>query len=373
MKRRKHERGAVLVETALIVSTALTLMLFTVDIGILGFAQVSADAASFVDAHENVTGMTNGTPEAYTAGLFPIINQSAMTTTTVPAPAPNVPVNYGYNAPNPPADSASTRIGGASMMQPVQLQVTVSPPPLLSIAGQTVGVSSQAIEPKWTECGPHYNVANEDVACGSSGAPANSTATLATGENTPPYYVGYNLMTHCMDQQPWGDTANGAEASCQTTNFLALGMGEYLDTNNWGPTTANMNPGVSGSVGQSIFYATAFHQRVYANIGQFFATYPTLFQLYNDYDQKIFQTLGITNFASGNGTSGFNDNANWNEFAVSNTNDPAKADPNGIDEAIQCVYGWDQTISAGFAPNTYTQPGQVPLNPTKQCAANVTL
>ena len=171
--KRKHERGAVLVETALIVSTALTLMLFTVDIGILGFAQVSADAASFVDAHENVTGMTNGTPEAYTAGLFPIISQSAMTTTTVPAPAPNVPVNYGYNAPNPPADSASTRIGGASMMQPVQLQVTVSPPPLLSIAGQTVGVSSQAIEPKWTECGPHYNVANEDVACGSSGAPAS--------------------------------------------------------------------------------------------------------------------------------------------------------------------------------------------------------
>jgi hypothetical protein len=134
-----------------------------------------------------------------------------------------------------------------------------------------------------------------------------------------------------------------------------------------------MNPGVSGTVGQSIFYAAAFHQRVYSNIAQFFATYPTLFQLYGDYDHKIFQTLGITNFASGNGTSGFNNDANWNEFAVSNTFDPAKADPNGIDEAIQCVYGWDATISAGFAPNTYTQPGQVPLSPTRQCALNVTL
>jgi Flp pilus assembly protein TadG len=373
MSKRKHERGAVLVETALIVSTALTLMLFTVDIGILGFAQVSADAASFVDAHENVTGMTSGTPETYTAGLFPIINASSMTTTTVPAPAPSVQVNYGYNAPDPSASSGSTRVGGVSMMQPVQLQVTVSPAPLLNIAGQAIGVSSQAIEPKWTECGPHYNVANEDVACGSAGAPPNSTATLATGENTPPYYVGYNLMTHCMDSEPFGDTANGAEATCQTTNFLALGMGEYLDSNNWGPTSANMNPGVSGTVGQSIFYAAAFHQRVYSNISQFFAKYPTLFALYLDYDHKIYNTLGITSFASGNGTSGFNSFANWNEFAVSNTADPTKADPNGIDEAIQCVYSWDQTIAAGFAPGTYTEPGDVPLSPTHQCAANVTL
>jgi len=369
MMKRFHERGAVLVETALIVSTALTLMLFTVDIGILGFAQVSADAASFLDAHENVIGVSSGTPEQDVAGIFPIIQSGAMTTQVVPAPTPSVQVNYGYNTGE--TGSANQRLGGVSMMQPVQLQVTVSPAPFFSIAGQSVGVSSQAIEPKWTECGPHYNVANEDVACGSAGAPANSTATLATGENTPPYYVGYNLMTHCTDAQPWGDTANGApHATCQATNFLALGMASYLDSMNWGPTRS---AGVSGALGTSTFDAAAFHQRVYSNIAQFFAKYPTLFPLYYDYSTNIYQQLGIGSFLSQPLSTGFTNNTAWNEFAVSNTLDPLKADPNGIDEAIQCVYGWDQTITQGYAPATYTEPGEYPLNPEKACAANVTL
>jgi hypothetical protein len=370
MKKRARERGAVLVETALIVSTALTLMLFTVDVGILGFAQVSADAASFLDAHENVIGVSTGTPEQDVAGIFPIIQSGAMTTTVVPAPTPSVQVNYGYNSANNQG-SANQRLGGVSMMQPVQLRVTVSPAPFFTIAGQSVGVSSQAIEPQWTECGPHYNVANEDVACGSAGAPANSTATLATGENTPPYYVGYNLLSHCTDPQPWGDTANGAaHASCQQTNFLALGMAAYLDSTNWGPTRT---AGVSGGYQSSVFYAAAFHQRVYSNVAQFFSRYPTLFPLYYDYSNKIYNQLGITSFSNQPTTGTFTNNTAWTGFAVSNTLDPLKADPNGIDEAIQCVYAWDQTIAQGYAPATYTEPGEYPLNPERQCALNVTL
>jgi Flp pilus assembly protein TadG len=370
MKKRFHERGAVLVETALIVSTALTLMLFTVDIGILGFAQVSADAASFLDAHENVVGVTSGTPEQSVAGIFPIIQSNAMTTEVVPAPTPSVQVNYGYNSANN-AGSANQRLGGVSMMQPVQLQVTVSPQPFFSIAGQSVGVSSKEVEPQWTECGPHYNVANEDVACGSAGAPQFSTATYTQAENTPPYYVGYNLMTNCTDGQPWGDTANGApSASCQQADFLALGVSSYLYVNNWSRTT----PGISGAPGVAVFYATAFHQRVYSNIAQFFAAYPSLNALYADYTNNIYSQLHIANFQSRPPTTGaFNNFAYWNAFATSNTNDAAKADPNGIDEAIQCVYGWDQVITQGYAPSTYTYPGEYPLNPERACASNVTL
>jgi Flp pilus assembly protein TadG len=370
MKKRSHERGAVLVETALIVSTALTLMLFTVDIGILGFAQVSADAASFLDAHENVIGVSSGTPEQNVAGIFPIIQSNAMTTEVVPAPTPSVQVNYGYNTGE--AGSANQRLGGVSMMQPVQLKVTVSPPPFFTIAGQSVGVSSQEVEPQWTECGPHYNVANEDVACGSAGAPQFSTATFSQAENTPPYYVGYNLMTHCADSQPWGDTANGAPyATCQTANFLALGVSTYLYVNNWGPTRT---AGISGAPGVAVFYATAFHQRVYANIAQFFASYPTLNALYADYTTKIYSQLGVANFQSRPPTTGgFNNFAYWTAFSASNTNDAAKADPGGIDEAIQCVYNWDQVITQGYAPSTYTYPGEFPLYPEKACAANVTL
>jgi Flp pilus assembly protein TadG len=370
MKKRSHERGAVLVETALIVSTALTLMLFTVDIGILGFAQVSADAASFLDAHENVVGVGTGTPEQNVAGIFPIIQSNAMTTEVVPAPTPSVQVNYGYNSSNN-AGSANQRLGGVSMMQPVQLQVTVSPPPFFTIAGQSVGVSSQQVEPQWTECGPHYNVANEDVACGSAGAPQFTTATYTQAENTPPYYVGYNLLTHCADSQPWGDTANGApSATCQTANFLALGVSSYLYVNNWSRTT----PGISGAPGVATFYASAFHQRVYSNIAQFFASYPTLPALYADYTNHIYNQLGVANFqARPPTTGGFSDFTSWTAFAASNTNDAAKADPNGIDEAIQCVYSWDQVITQGYAPQSYTYPGEYPLNPEKPCAANVTL
>ena len=368
---RRRERGSVLVETALIVATALTLMLFTVDVGLLGIAQVSADGAAFFDAHENVIGVQSGTPESNVASMFPYIGTSNMSTTVVAAPTPNVQVDYGYNETTgaAPPGSASQRYGGASMMQPVQLQVTVSPQPFFNIAGQSVGVSSQFIEPKWTECGPHYNVANENYACGDPSAPPNSAVAPSDAEYTPPYYVGYNLMLHCQDAEPWGDPVNGTETACQTTNFLALGMSSYLDTNNWN----NPNPGVSGTYGSSTFHAAAFHQRVYANIAQFLATYPTLFALYQDYSKSIYNQLGVTSFSS-TPTKTFNNNQTWSGFLVPNNFlNVFRYDPNGIDEAIQCVYNWDDIITSGFAPGTYQQPGDAPLSPEHQCAGNVTL
>ena len=371
---RFRERGAVLVETALMISTALTLMLFTVDVGVLGLAQIQADAASFIDAHQNVIGQTTGTPESFTAGLFPLVPQSSMTMAVLPAPTPSVQVNYGYNPPGggtPAPGSASNRFGGASMMQPVQLQVTVSPAPLFNILGHPVGVSAQFQEPKWTECGPHYNVANEDNACGDPSAPANSAVSLADAENTPPYYVGYNLMTHCEDSEPWGDPVNNAsDSTCSATNFLALGVSTYLDTDNWGITTN----GVSGTYGSSVFQAAAFHQRVYSNIGLFFAKYPLLFPLYFDYSTAIYKQLGVANFGSAHSkTGGFSNNQNWTGFATSNTSDPTKADPGGIDEAIQCVYNWDEIIASGFPPGTYKEPGDDPLFPDKACSSSVVL
>ena len=370
--RGSRERGAVLVETALILSTALTLMLFTVDVGILGFMQVSADAASFFDAHENVIGMKTGTPESYTAGLFPIIKQGDMTTTVIAAPTPNVEVNYGYNPPpgqTPDPNSANTRHGGVSMMQPVQIQVSVSPSPFFNIAGADVGVSSKFIEPRWTECGPHYNVANEDSACGDPSAPPNSAVSLANGENTPPYYVGYNLMMHCEDAQPWGDVANSYEAGCQKTNFVALGVASYLDVDNWNAVL----PGVSGTYGTSVFQAAAFHQRVYAHIAQFFASYPKLFPLYNTYSNSLLAQMGAP-YLGAPPTAAYQNDQGWSGFRLSNQ--PANIlqnDPLGIDEAIQCVYNWDEIISSGFPPGTYKEPGDVPLYPEKQCPTGVTI
>jgi hypothetical protein len=366
-----YERGAILVESALVVSTALTLMLFTVDLGILGYFQTSADAASFFDAHENVIGMKSGTPEGYTSSLFPALKPGDMSPSVLPAPSPDVPVNYGYNATagqTPDPDSANHRHGGASLMQPVQLQVSVSPSPFFDVGGARVGVSSNYAEPKWTECGPHYNVANENEACGASPAPPNSAVAYTDAEYTPPYYVGYNLVTHCEDPQPWGDVANGYEPVCLQTNFLALGVASYLDTDNWDAA----NPGVSGTYGSSVFQAAAFHQRVYAHIAQFFAVYPHLFGLYEDYEKSIAAELGIPHIGAPS-TAAFQSFAGWSAFAASNDGNPAKADPQGIDEAIQCVYGWDETIASGYPPSTYQEPGQYPLFPEKPCPAGVTI
>jgi hypothetical protein len=254
------------------------------------------------------------------------------------------------------------------MMQPVRLRVSVSPPPVLAVAGASVGVSSQDTEPKWTECGPHYNVANENVPCGDPSAPPNSAVGFAAGEDTPPYYVGYNLTSHCEDPQPWGDPANGGEATCAKTDFLALGVSAYLDTDNW----SFANPGISGELGTSVFGAAAFHQRVYAHIAQFLATYPRLFPLYADYSQAIFKQLGIAALGS-SPAAGFADDRAWTAFAASNDGNPAKADPNGIDEAIACVYGWDQTIQSGYPPGTYVEPGAYPLHPEQSCPAGVTI
>jgi Flp pilus assembly protein TadG len=354
--KHHHERGAILVETTIVVTFMLTILLFAIELGLLGFLQVTADAAAFFDAHENIIGVTTSgeTPEQATTKTFRGLDNTTVKPQVVPAPTPSVAVDYGYNSTDATEkqNSANNRHGGVALMQPVQLQSTVTNTKPLVITGRGISVTSQETEAKWTECGPHYNVVNEDYACGDASAPPNSAVQYSSAEYTPPYYVGYNFIERCSATQPWGDTTNGfaVNSTCPSGSqqLDALGMAEYLDKDNWNSTT----PGMSGSAGSSVFQAMACHQRIYANLASFFQTYPTLSGVYAKYLSGIENQLGFTN---GNHT--FNDFRNWTAF-----------DDNGgtgttADKDIQSLYDWDVYIDTGYPPNTYKEPGTYPLNP----------
>jgi hypothetical protein len=68
-------------------------MLGTVQIGMLGFMQLTTDSAAYFDARANVLTVKAGTPEQNTNHAFPQIPASDITTAVVPAPTPSIPVD----------------------------------------------------------------------------------------------------------------------------------------------------------------------------------------------------------------------------------------------------------------------------------------
>jgi hypothetical protein len=328
-----------MVETALFVSATLIFMLGVIQIGVLGYLQLTTDAAAYYDARANVLTVTSGTPEQATNTAFPQIPVADIVPQVLPAPTPTIEVDYGYNDPNPTvrANSASNRHGGASLMQPEQLQTTINVPGLMHILGNALGVNGVATEAKWVECGTHDDIANEGCSLASPG-PDSQNNYITQGENTPPYFVGFNYMQDCALAQPWGvytgqgdsaldwsnpiatpdgttsagsgtyysifgswngaqpsspggayggappssatytwsQCANGATSGNENIGFIAMGVGGFLDSTNWSDTS----PGVSGAcassngTGQSVFEAFAFHQRTYATIAEYLQANP---------------------------------------------------------------------------------------------------
>jgi hypothetical protein len=369
----KYQRGAVVVETALVIGIGLTLLLFSVQVGVLGFLQITADAASFVDAHQNVVGSLNTAgPEAATHAIFPEIATGDIAGVPQAAPSASVPVDYGYNSTNPAELAASNqnRHGGVSMLQPVLYSTTVTPHSYFTRLGKKLGVSGADVEPLWTECGAHHDVVNSNGGCGgSSSNPSNYQVNyFSQGENTPPFYVGFNYMEHCLDNQPWYANCSSS-GTIGGTNFIALGMGEYLDTDNWSagqPGASGTGVGVGvGAIAvapNSTFEYAACHQRVYAQLAQFFAQYPDLTTIFNDYQPAI-----TSDWVYNPQT----DYRVWNEFDKT---------PGGVfvipyigpgtsstDLLIKQVYSWDAQVQQGYAPSTYKEPGVYPLNPGGGC------
>jgi hypothetical protein len=337
-------------ETALFVSAALLFMLGTIQIGVVGYLQVTSDSAAYYDSRAHVLGVASGSPEQATYTKFPQIPIPDMTAAIVPAPTPSIPVDYGYNDPNPAVQTASAtqRHGGASMLQPAEELVTVSVNGIAHILGNALGTNAEIAEPLWQECGTHFDVAN--VGCSLTNPPSDSQDNYFTqGENTPPYMVGYNYMQECNLSPPWGvnttafpqasmtypplnnpnytvpvpgpspawqgPCSNGSNNGNSYIGYISEGTAEFLDTTNWSDTgpgsgsgqtgagiegtcdqggpAAEASPSDSGQ-GQNVFEAVAYHQRTYSAIAQFLQSHPYLWQL------ELYSQLYDTSFNDDN-------------------------------------------------------------------------
>ena len=344
--RLGRSRGAVLVETALVMSVLLTLVLGAIQLGVVGFLQVTVDAGAFLNAHQTVIGVNDvAGPADATHQVFPQINASSITTSVQTAPSPTIPVDYLYNGTtSEQATSASNRHGGASMMQPYLQQTNIDQVPF-TFLGQAYHVKSQASEADWLESVPEWDIANanygQSYAAGNNQLNAN---VFTQGENTPVYYIGFDFIEHCENTDPW--------TTCTTQDYLSLGTAEYVDVYNWANPVAGVSgpansTGTGGTTGT--FEAMACHQRMFATVADFLNTITggdplnSIETTYNPY----YANRAVTNFH----TSTF--------FGTTGSGGTASA-------AIDTIYGWD--VERGSGPSGLgTAPGDNPLHPTTGC------
>jgi hypothetical protein len=372
----------VLVETALVVGVILTILLFSLQVGVLGFLQLTVDAASYMDAHLVSVGVAASmSPQQATSRIFPQIAPAQIVSTVAPAPSPSVPVDYGYNDPNPAVQAASAthRNGGASMMEPTLETATVAKPGMLSLFGKSVGVTGESIDALWLECGIHANVSNTSTGCSPGAASTFQGNYFTNGEHTPPYFVGFDFLHRCTDAQPWG--------TCSSTgiNFMALGTAEYLkapvgsQTGNW---SAGL-PGIGGTANNNTFGLATCHQRAYAIVAATLAAYPTLYGYY----------LAPNAWAPLNGwgpvqngymiwVQMYNQDGNrWPTLPNNNSKRPYNNFGYGpsyvsnwvvdwdlkTDQYIGQIYSWDGTVALGATPGGALGVGSNPTYPQQWC------
>lgn len=306
------QRGVALPETALVLATLLLALFGALRVGVIGYNQISADGAAFLSSHESALGAVS--PWSVAAGVFPAAKNAVVTQTQQPAPSMNVPVDYGFS-------DSTNRHGGVSVMQPMQQLTTVStqgidaPLPLGGPAG-SVTVHGLSADPAYREVGVHMNIDGD--AFNSTSAFENAQDYFSAGENTPPYFVGFHYMQYCVpsgtatygpDGAPWHDCPSGQ------SEFLALGLAEFLDDDNWGCPSNGVGPG-------STFNDLLTHQQAFATISS--------------------EVDGATDAAT---ASGYLTQGN---------------------ATIQQIYGWDSSQPGGY-PQNYTSVGQYPLHPGQPC------
>jgi Flp pilus assembly protein TadG len=366
VRRPLAERGAILVESAIVLAAILVFVLGMLEFGLLGFMQITVDAGAFLNAHQTAIGVNDALgPADATHLVFPQIQAASIANAVQTAPSPNVPVDYGYNGTTSEQAAAGTnRHGGASMLQPYLSQTTISQS-VFSLLNQNFSVHSQASEPNWLESAPLWDAA--DVNYGTAYSASNSeidSSIFANGENSPLYYMGLDKINHCPTPGSWGNPS-GSRGICPNTDILTLSSGEYLDYYNWSNGTAGIggyanSTGPGGTTGT--FEAAACHQRMlstlvywfqYLNANVYgnsagFATDPFNW-IETTYNPYYYNRSGYTNFS----TVSF--------FA----NRPNGAASDGIDtlatNAIKEIYGWDVETYLGYGL------GVNPLYPTRGC------
>jgi len=343
-------RGSATIETTIVLAALLTFLLGTIQVGVVGFLQLTVDAGSFLNAHQYVTGVKNSVSAAdATNKVFSQIKQSEIAAPVVaPAPTPSVYVDYGYNSSSASVVNASSsnRHGGASILQPYLASSTIVKQPF-NILGFKVNVQSTATEPLWFESAPEWDIANRTYG-GTSTSSLYRANPYTQGTNTPPYFIAQAFLVHCNGNQVF-------DQYCNSSDFLALGLGNNLDAFN----EKNPSPGVSGLASGSTagtFQAMACHQRQYAKIAMFLQSEPNL-SVQNQHYNMATVNNGIANFNSWLGYA-----AEKSPYVASAAQHQVAQDANA---AVRAVYSWD--IEHGSNPPANFQPGQNPLTPSLGC------
>jgi hypothetical protein len=364
------QRGAILVESAIVTASVLTLVLGMVELGLIGFLQITTDAGAFLNAHQNAIGVNDTLgPADATHQVFPQIQTAAITNTVQTAPSPAVPVNYGYNGTAAQQQVASTnRHGGASILQPYLTQTTITQTPFTFI-GSPFRVHSQASEAYWLESDATWDAANANYGTAyAAGNNALNANVFKQGENVPLYYMSLDFVYHCATPGSWGSVSKGV---CPAQDTLSLGTGEYLDNLNWSNGTAGVG-GAAGSTGPGgstgTFEAAACHQRELATLSYFFENLAEnnygnsaafaadpLNYIETTYNPYFYNQSGYTNFSS-TSASFF---GQWPNGATAHSLDTIAT------QTVRIIYGWDLEHYNGQSGQGSV--GSNPLHPTLGC------
>jgi hypothetical protein len=306
-------RGAALAETALVLTGILALIFGVIQIGVIGYLQITADGAAFIAAHEFALGNATTAQSAMTLaqGAFPeisgasgFLDQNAANTTTVP-------VNFNFTNPN-------SRAGGLSLIRGQLAQITIvksAPRGLLGVGVtglSNVSVHGVAVEPNNLVVNNGWDVSSTDY---NSAAALQASADLnpfTSDENVPANYVSDHYMATCTQ------ASYGAQCNANNVSILALGTAEFLDDHNWNRTQLGVSP-------TGTFEEMLCHQQIFAAAAALFpATMP----------DTTTNTYSKTNTAS----------------------------------AIGKIYSWDfQTgLGGGYTVNSRSF-GEFPLTPLNNC------
>jgi hypothetical protein len=362
-------RGAVLPETAIVLSFVLVIVLGAIQMGVVGAVQLMVDGAAFVAAHEyslNYTKTTAANQQTVT-NVFPQINVLPI---AVASNAPTVmPSDVSVAYPT----SQSARMGGTSLLRRSNLQATVDATGPAGIIGQFLsgmskfGVHGSAIEPLNWQTNPQYDVAG----AGYTSLTPTVSSFFGSAQDVPFSYVSISRMSICLEGGGAGVQPQfGLTCPSKSQQIVALGSAEFLDQDNWGRANGNNAYLGAGPLGSSPGSANSY-------LGTY--TFAEMFchqQFYAGLESYLVSALRPSDIAHPNGTTATKPAfliGSMNTFDIVNHNSGyGDTIPQLVD-----IYQWDtadvnatgSTTTAVGTPYTGSnQYGNYPMHPGLNCS-----
>jgi hypothetical protein len=263
-------RGNALPETAVMISFTMIMLFGIMQIGLMTYYQASGDAAVFFAAHEYSIYANPTNINSSLSSTFPSVIANAVTPNPASPPNVNDTLYQNIYGCNDEGTCDDARYSGVEVVRPQSFQTSLrgTNPMFHGIFGfNNLPLSSGAVEPLylitntvWDNLGTgaNANLGTNYLNEGDASPFLNSSS--ANDMNVPPYYT-YATVNQYMCSDPWSAGAAFTD-TCANPSYWFLGLGEYLNNNNYG---ASGGVGVGANPGQ-VFQAMACHQRVYADL-----------------------------------------------------------------------------------------------------------